>query len=130
MSSHVISQARAMYMHQRTLHRDPTLAFGESCDILLRNNRRIVNRLFNAPRGAIATGQLADIVIYDYVPFTPLRADTFFGHLLFGVGYTRANTTIARGKVIVENGDLRNLAMNDVRAHCVERAAAIWSRIR
>jgi putative selenium metabolism protein SsnA len=130
MSSHVISQVRAMYMHQRTLHRDPTLAFGESCDILLRNNRRIANRLFNEPRGALARGQLADIVIYDYVPFTPLRADTFLGHLLFGVGFKRAHTTIARGRVIVENGDLYKLEENDVRAHCVERAAAIWSRIR
>ncbi len=130
MSSHVISQARAMYMHQRTLHRDPTLAFGESCDILLRNNRCIANRLFNEPRGSIANGQLADLVIYDYVPFTPLQSETFFGHLLFGVAFSRAHTTIARGKVIVENGDLPQLDENDVRAYCVERAAEIWSRIR
>jgi cytosine/adenosine deaminase-related metal-dependent hydrolase len=130
MSSHVISQARAMYMHQRTLHGDPTLAFGESCDILLRNNRRIANRLFNVPRGSIVKGQLADLVIYNYVPFTPLRPDTLFGHLLFGVGFSRAHTTIARGNVIVENGDLLKLAENDVRADCVERASALWSRIR
>ena len=130
MSSHVISQVRAMYMHQRTLHRDPTLAFGESCDILLRNNRRIANRLFDVPRGAIEKGQLADIAIFDYVPFTPLRPDTFLGHLLFGVGFTRAHTTIARGKVIVDKGDLVQQDADHVRAHCVERAAAIWSRIR
>jgi putative selenium metabolism protein SsnA len=30
MSSHLISQARAMYMHQRTLHQDPTLGFVEA----------------------------------------------------------------------------------------------------
>ncbi len=130
MSSHVISQARAMYMHQRTLHRDPTLAFGEACDILLGNNRRIANRLFNVPRGSIAKGQLADIVVFDYVPFTPLRPDTLFGHLLFGIGFSRAHTTIARGEVIVENGDLPKLDENGVRAHCVDRAASIWSRIR
>ena len=130
MSSHVISQARAMYMHQRTLHRDPTLAFGETCDILLRNNRRIANRLFSEPRGSIAEGQLADLVIYDYVPFTPLRPDTILGHLLFGLGFSRAHTTVARGKVIVDNADLPQLSENDVRAYCVERASAIWSRIR
>jgi putative selenium metabolism protein SsnA len=130
MSSHVISQARAMYLHQRTLHRDPTLAFGESCDILLRNNRRIANRLFGEPRGSIVKGQLADIVIYDYVPFTPLQPETLHGHLLFGIGFSRAHTTIARGKVIVENGDILKLNENDVRADCVERAAELWARIR
>ncbi len=129
MSSHVISQARAMYMHQRTLHRDPGLAFGESCNILLCNNRRIANRLFNEPRGSIEKGQLADLVIYNYVPFTPLNPETLYGHLLFGIGFSRAHTTIARGNVIVDNGDLLNLDENVVRADCVERASALWSRI-
>ena len=64
------------------------------------------------------------------MPFTPLRPDTLFGHLLFGIGFSRAHTTIARGRVIVENGELLKLDQNDVRAHCVERASALWSRIR
>lgn len=130
MSSHLISQARAMYMHQRTLHQDPTLGFVEACEILLRNNPRICNRLFADPRGALAAGQLADIVIYNYVPFTPLNADTFYGHLLFGLGFSRVHTTIARGNMIVDNGDIPHLDENSVRAFCTERASAIWSRIR
>ena len=88
MSSHLISQARAMYLHQRTLHRDPTIAFSEACEILLYNNRDICNRLFHEPRGALAAGQLADIMIAEYVPFTPLNAETFFGHLLFGLSFS------------------------------------------
>jgi len=130
MSSHVISQARAMYLHQRTLHQDPTLAFAEACEILLSNNRRICNRLFAEPRGALAAGQLADVVIYNYVPFTPLSADTFYGHLLFGLGFSRVHTTIARGNVIVDNGDIPQLDENNIRARCTERASAIWSRIQ
>jgi putative selenium metabolism protein SsnA len=130
MSSHIISQARAMYMHQRTLHQDPTLAFVEACEILLRNNPRICNRLFAEPRGALAAGQLADVVIYNYVPFTPLSADTFYGHLLFGLGFSRVHTTIARGNLIVDAGDIPHLDENNVRAFCTERASAIWSRIQ
>ncbi len=129
MSSHVISQARALYMHQRTIHGDPTLAFVEACEILLNNNREICGRLFTEPRGMIAAGQLADLAIYNYVPFTPLRSDTFYGHLLFGIGFSRVHTTIARGKVIVEAGDIPKLDESGIRAHCVERASAIWSRI-
>ncbi|MCK5324627.1 MAG: amidohydrolase family protein, partial [Woeseiaceae bacterium] len=130
MSSHVISQARAMYMHQRTLHQDSTLGFVEACEVLLWNNPRICNRLFAEPRGALAAGQLADVVIYNYVPFTPLRADTFYGHLLFGLGFSRVHTTIARGDVIVDAGDIPHLDENGVRAFCTERASSIWSRIQ
>jgi len=129
MSSHMISQARAMYLHQRTYHRDPTVAFGEACEILLANNREICNRLFREPRGMLATGQLADIIIPDYVPFTPLTADTFYGHLLFGLSFTRVRTTISRGEVIVDDGRLPHLDEDEIRAKCAERAPRIWKRI-
>jgi len=129
MSSHLISQARAMYLHQRAEHRDPTLAFVEACEILLKNNSRICNRLFAEPRGALAPGQLADVAIYDYVPFTPLNAATFYGHLLFGLSFSRVQTTIARGRVVVDDGRLPNLDEDAIRAHCTERASALWARI-
>ena len=129
MSSHVVSQARAMYLHQRTDHRDPTIAFGEACEILLRGNRDICNRVFAEPRGALAPGQLADVVVYDYVPYTPVDADTFFGHLLFGLSFSRVHTTIARGRVIVDDGRLPHLDEAAIRTRCRARAADVWSRI-
>jgi len=128
-SSHLISQARAMYLYQRAEHRDPTVAFAEACEILLKNNSQICNRLFAEPRGALAPGQLADVIIRDYVPFTPLNADTFFGHLMFGIGFSRVDTTIARGHVIVDDGHLPGLDEAAIRANCTERARAIWARI-
>jgi len=129
MSSHLISQARAMYLHQRTYHRDPTVAFAEACEILLKNNRSICNRLFDEPRGMLARGQLADIMISDYVPFTPLNAETFYGHLLFGLSFARVHTTVARGEVIVEDGHLLHLDEDEIRARCAERTPSIWKRI-
>jgi len=130
MSSHLISQARAMYLHQRSEHKDPTMAFGEACQILLENNRTIANRLFREPRGALAAGQLADIMIPEYVPFTLLNADTLYGHLLFGLSFSRIRTTISRGRVILDEGRLLHLDEEAIRARCAERAARIWSRIR
>ncbi len=130
MSSHLISQARAMYLHQRAEHQDPTLAFAEACEILLKNNSRICDRLFAEPRGMLAPGQLADMVIHEYVPFAPLTAETFYGHLLFGLSFSRVHTTIARGRVVVDDGRLPDLDEEAIRAHCVERATAIWARIR
>ncbi len=129
MSSHMISQARAMYLHARTDKRDPNAAFAEACSILLENNRRIANRLFIEPRGALAPGQLADIMIPDYVPFTPLDENNLYGHLLFGLAYAPVHTTIARGEVIVHEGRLQHLDEHAIRTRCVERARAIWNRI-
>jgi putative selenium metabolism protein SsnA len=129
MSSHPISQARALYLQQRNSQQDPAIAFAEACEILLRNNRTISRRLFREPRGALAPGQLADIMIPDYLPFTPLNADTFYGHLLFGLGFARVRTTIARGRVILDDGRIPHLDEESIRARCVDRASRIWKRI-
>ncbi len=69
-------------------------------------------------------------MIPDYVPFTPLDAETFYGHLLFGLSFTRVRTTIARGEVIVvDEGRLPHLDEDRIRAKCAERSSRIWSRI-
>ncbi len=129
MSSHLISQARAMYLHQRTYRRDPAVAFVEACEILLEGNRTICNRLFKEERGALVAGSVADLAIHEYVPFTPLTEDTFYGHLLFGLSFARVRTTIARGKVIVDDGKIPHLDEEAIRAECAERAPKIWARI-
>ena len=109
--------------------RDPRVAFAEACDILLKNNRSICNRIFSEPRGALVPGYVADVIIPEYVPFTPLDEATFYGHLLFGLSFSRVRTTIARGQVIVEDGRLPHLDEDAIRAHCAERAPTIWARI-
>ena len=101
----------------------------EACRALLENNREICNRLFPEPRGSIAPGQLADVAVRDYVPFTPLDAANFQGHLLFGLAFAGAHTTIARGRVVVEEGRLPDLDEEAIRARCVERGLEVWSRI-
>ncbi len=129
MSSHMISQARAMYLLQRTYRRDPRVAFAEAAEILLKNNRTICDRLFTEPRGALAPGYLADVIIPEYVPFTPLNPNTFYGHLLFGLSFARVGTTVARGNVIVENGHMVGIDEEAIRAKSVERAQKLWSKI-
>ncbi|MGA9575882.1 MAG: putative aminohydrolase SsnA [Lysobacterales bacterium] len=129
MSGHLISQARALYLHQRTQRRDPASGFAEAARILLDNNRAIAKRLFIEPRGALVAGHLADIMIPAYVPFTPLNADTFYGHLLFGLGFAPVRTTIARGRVILDEGQFVHLDEAAIRARCAQRAARVWGRI-
>ena len=129
MSSDMIAQARALYLSQRGAHGDPSAAFAEACRALLEGNRAICNRVFPEERGRLAPGQVADISIWDYTPFTPLNAETFYGHLLFGLVDAPVRTTIARGRVVVHEGRLPHLDEEAIRARCVERARKLWARI-
>ena len=125
----MIASARAAYLLQRHARHDPRVAFGEACDMLLKNNRAICERLFREKRGVLAPGALADVIVVDYAPFTPFTPQTFYGHLLFGLNYARVDTTICRGRVLMEDGKLAGLDERELRAKGVERAEKLWKRI-
>lgn len=128
MSNAMIAQARALYLLQRDTHRDPRVAFGEACGMLLKNNRTICDRLFREHRGVLAPGKLADVVVMDYTPFTPFGADNFYGHLLFGLVQAHVRFTICRGRVIVENGVLPHVDESGIRMKALEYARKLWAR--
>lgn len=130
MSSHMIASARAAYLLQRHALHDPRVAFVEACEMLLKNNRAICARLFPERRGVLAPGALADVIVVDYAPLTPFGPGTFYGHLLFGLVDAPVDTTICRGKVLMEGRRLAGVDEAEIRAKCVERSARLWKRIR
>lgn len=129
MSNQLIAQARAAYLVQRAVRRDPRLAFAEACTMLLSNNRLICDRVFPEKRGRLAAGHLADIAIFDYRPFTPMDSSNFYGHLLFGLVSAPVTTTICRGRVLLENGVIPHLDELGIRHKAIERAQRLWRRI-
>jgi putative selenium metabolism protein SsnA len=129
MSNALIAQARAAYLVQRAVRRDPRVAFVEACKLLLTNNRLIAERVFEEPRGRLVEGHLADIAIIDYTPFTPFDESTFYGHLLFGLVNAPVVTTIARGRIVMENGIIAHLDETGIRRKAIEQARAMWKRI-
>jgi len=128
MSNALLAQARAAYLVQRDTHRDPRVAFVEACDMLLKNNRAICNRLFKEHRGHLVAGQQADVAVFDYAPCTPFRADTFLGHLLFGLVHAPVRHTVCRGRVVVEDGRLPHLDEAALCAKAAEHARKMWAR--
>ncbi len=128
MTSHMISSARTAHLLQRNTLADPRVAFVEACDMLLNRNAQIAARCFPEPRGKLAPGQLADIALFDYVPTTPLESGRVLGHLLYGLNYARVHTTIARGRVLMQDSKLLTLDENEICAKARECARATWKR--
>jgi cytosine/adenosine deaminase-related metal-dependent hydrolase len=65
----------------------------------------------------------------DYFPPTPLDASNFYGHLVFGLSQSDVDTTIAGGKVLMENKKLRlDLDEEEVSRKSAELAKKLWSR--
>ena len=113
---------------QKHANGHPNVAWGEIPQMLFENNARIAERYFGVPLGRLAPGYSADVVVSDYVPPTPLTDANVNGHLLFGASGRSVVTTVARGKVLMENRVLQGIDEGAVAAKARELAVKTWER--
>ena len=90
--------------------------------MLFENNAVIANRYFKKPLGVLREGAAADVIVMDYNPLTPMRADNVNGHLLFGVNGSMVQTTVCNGKVLMKDREVLVCDEEKVMADC-RRAA-------
>ncbi|MBM4464684.1 MAG: putative aminohydrolase SsnA [Chloroflexi bacterium] len=79
--------------------------------------------------GQLSVGALADIILVDYVPITPLTQGNFPWHIIFGVDGTGVDTTIVGGRVLMRNKELLTLDEKEVCAKSRELAGKLWKRV-
>jgi putative selenium metabolism protein SsnA len=128
MSSDMLAQMRCAYLLQRHVKKDPRVAFLEAPTMLLNNNPKIVEKVSGWKLGEITEGALADIILIDYHPPTPLDENNFLGHLIFGLVDATVDTSICNGKVLMENKKLVNLDEKTIAQKASQLASELWKR--
>lgn len=108
---------------------DPNAAWGEIPEMLFSGNAKITGRIFNLQTGILKEGAAADVIVTDYVPPTPLAADNLNSHILFGMSGRSVITTIANGRVLMQDRVLKTLDEEAELAHVREAAEALWKSI-
>ncbi len=129
MSSDMLAQMRCAYLLQRLDQRDPRVAFMEAPQMLLQNNAAICERQFGMKLGELGEGLPADLAILDYLPPTPLDANDFLGHLIFGMVDATVDTTVCRGKILMRGKKILSLDEERITARSRELAPKVWRRL-
>lgn len=130
MGSDMLAQMRLVIMLHRLANRDPRLAFVEAPTLLLWNNADIVERQFGIRVGEIAEGLPADLAIIDYAPPTPMSEANFLGHLVFGLVDATVDTTVCRGKILMQGKKILSLDEDRIAARSREVAPKMWERVQ
>lgn len=129
MSSDMLAQMRCAYLLHRLANRDPRVAFLEAPRLLLQNNAEICERQFGLRLGELAAGRPADMAILDYQPPTPLSEANFLGHLIFGLVDATVDTTVCKGKVLMQGKQILSLDEERIAARSRELAPKMWQRL-
>jgi putative selenium metabolism protein SsnA len=129
MSSDMLAQMRCAYLLHRLDNHDPRVAFLEAPQLLLGNNATICDRQFGIKLGEIAEGSPADLAILDYYPPTPLSEENFLGHLIFGLVDATVDTTVCKGKILMQGKKILSLDEERITARSRELAPKVWKRL-
>jgi cytosine/adenosine deaminase-related metal-dependent hydrolase len=130
MGSDMLAQMRCAYLLHRLANNDPRVAFIEAPQLLLQNNAQIAERQFGLHLGEIAENHPADLAILDYQPPTPLNEANFLGHLIFGLVDATVDTTVCKGKILMQGKKILCLDEERLAARSRELAPLMWKRLQ
>jgi putative selenium metabolism protein SsnA len=128
MTSNMFEEARASLFVRHHVAGSPSAGFGETVQMLFANNAALASRCFGRPVGVLEPGAAADLIVLDYIPFTPVTPDNVYGHLLFGAAAERVETTICAGKVLMRRGELTTLDTDAMAHAAAELSPGTWER--
>lgn len=130
-SNQMFAEMKAAYFVHKLDQRDPQAMPGNVVmDLAYGNNARLA-RVFwpDQTLGILEEGAMADLVLIDYKPTTPLSADNLPWHLLFGVEASMITSTVCAGEVLMRDRKLLTLDEEAITARSRELAAAAWRRL-
>lgn len=108
---------------------DANAAWGEVPKMLFEHNATIANRYFKVPLGVLKEGAAADVIVVDYDPPTQLDETNLNGHILFGMTGKDVVTTVANGRVLMKDREVKTADVSEIMAKCREQSALLWKSI-
>lgn len=108
---------------------NPSVAWGEVPVSMFENNRKIAQKYFSGDLGILRAGALADVIVVDYDPLTPMNENNINSHILFGFTGKDVVTTIIDGKVIMQDRKLVGINEKEIFKTSREVAKKLWDRI-
>ncbi len=135
-SMNMFQEMKVAYLVHKAVTGDPQAM---PADSVLRmayvNNAQIARHVFSPFTdrefrvGEISPGSLADLVVLDYRPPTPLTAANLPWHVIFGADGTHVFGTMVGGKWLLWNRQFTTLDEAQIALRASEHAAHLWERL-
>jgi putative selenium metabolism protein SsnA len=121
---------KTAYLLHKVWHRDPRRMPGDLvAQIGAYNNAALAGQSFpEAPLGVLVPGALADLILVDYHPTTPMTAGNLPWHIVFGFHESMVTTTIVAGKLLMKDRELLTLDEEAITARARQLVPDVWKR--
>jgi len=129
-SNNMFTEMHVAYLVHKLSKSDPrTMGADQIMQMAFAHNARMAELFLPGVLGELSVGALADVILVDYVPTTPLTEGNLPWHIIFGVDGTGVDTTIVGGRVLMRNRELLTLDEEGICAKSRECASGLWKRL-
>jgi len=127
----MVAEMKMAYLGHKLARRDPRAMPGDLVFRLAYDANAQLARIFwpDQRLGVLAPGAMADIILVDYKPTTPLTPGNLPWHILFGYEASAITTTISAGRLLMRDRRLLTLDEEGITSRSQELAAALWGRV-
>jgi len=103
--------------------------FTETLRSAMETNPQIATKIFGMKIGVLEKGAVADVIISDYIPQTPLTNANLWGHILYGVMNLPIRTTICGGRILMKDFEIKIVDEEKIVVEAKKCAKGLWNRI-
>ncbi|MCB5262109.1 MAG: putative aminohydrolase SsnA [Candidatus Cloacimonetes bacterium] len=129
MTVNMLQELRVGLWAQHLRQENPNAGFMEIASTLLFNNPAIAQKYWGAGHGTLVEGAVADMILVDYDPHTPLNAESWIGHVIYGLAEANVSATICAGNILMWDGELLlGFDEAELKAESRALAKALWER--
>ncbi len=129
-SNNMFTEMHVAYLLHKINARDPRVMPGNLVtQMAFENNSHVASLFWNKPVGVLEPGALADIILLDYYPFTPLTDGNFPWHIVFGMDGSHVTHTICGGQLLMRDRRLLTLDEAAIAGRATELAKGVWKRV-
>ncbi len=130
MSADIKPDVRVAYLLHKHDLQNSNIGWDETQQMTLKNNPLIFERVSGQKVGRIAPGYLADVILVDYFPPTPMTSENFWGHFLFGIVDAVVDTTIINGQIVMQGRQLPNIDEEKIAAEAKQCTVKVWKKFQ
>jgi len=103
--------------------------YAEQVTDILSAGGKLAGKSFGRSLGTLDPGAVADLVVLDYEPPTPLTTENLAWHWMFAFSSQLVRDVMVQGRWVVRDRALVNVDEEAVRAQATEQAAGLWRRM-
>lgn len=129
MTVNMLQELRVGLWAQHLKQNNPAAGFLELASTLLFNNPKITQKYWDKGHGTLSEGAVADLILVDYDPHTPLNAETWIGHVIYGIAEAEVSATICAGDILMWDKEiLIGIDERELRKESRALAKQLWER--